>query len=267
MSSSPRSSVRHTSPTTRCKLAGFGVPALLPATVLASDLVPRRTRPGAARRLRRPLDPAPEPAGQRRRRPPLPDHRARRDLADRTGRVSGDHRRARRIPPRRSAAASRPGPGLLRSPTSLHHASSSSTRAPTRSRPSGRRYCPAGTCTNSAGIATGRASSRSTGRSTARSRGPIRPASTRRPCTSAGRSTRSRPRRRPSGTAASRRPAIHDRRAVEPLRQHRARRPASTPAGRTAMCPPDPLSTSPTCSSARSSASRPGSATASWRAT
>ena len=118
-------------------LARFGVPALLPATVLGRTVVSRRARSGAVRRLRRPLGAAPHPAGERRGRPALPVHR-------RTSRPGRSRRAGRRRSPARSphtcgrsAAASRPGGRSGRSGRSaLRRASCSSTPAPTRSQTS-----------------------------------------------------------------------------------------------------------------------------------
>ena len=103
----------------------------------------------------------------------------------------------------RSAAPSRPGSPSVPSRISLPRASCSSTPAPTRSRPSHRRCSPPATSGSSAATGTDPGSSRSTGRSTAPSRGPIPPASSRRRSTSAARSTRSRPRKPPSGVAST----------------------------------------------------------------
>jgi len=157
-------SVRHTSPATRsCS------PALvcrrLPATSWGGTWF-RGERPGPCRRLRGPLDPAADAAGQR-ASASCPARSTRRELADRAGRVGRDHHRTRRISPlsRRPHRDGDAGWCARRPPTVAGWCSS--TRAPTRSQPSGHRCCPAATWTGSVDSATGRASSRSTGLSMA----------------------------------------------------------------------------------------------------
>ena len=202
--SSPRSSVPHISPATRCCSLGFGVPALLPATVLGRTVVSRRARSRLCSPAARPTRSCRSPG------------RSARPSASSS--CSPAHVETWPIAQGGSAAITSALAGYLvslggrietgtdgwcaRRPPSV-------TRRALRHEPrSGRNHRVTGAvprvrASGSVASATGRASSRSTGHSTAPSPGPIRHASNRRPCMSAARSTRSRPRRQPSGTIES----------------------------------------------------------------
>ena len=165
--------------------------------------LPRRARAGALRGLRRALRPAARAEPDGGAGPRLLPHGPRRGLARRGGRLRLDRARARE-PARvaRRPHRDRPlRPLAGRFPAGARR--TSSTRAPPSSRRSPSPPSPPPTSGACAGTATGRACSRSTGRSTAPSRGPTRPSSRPRRCTSAGRSTRSRPRKRRCGEAST----------------------------------------------------------------
>ena len=226
-------------------LARFGVPALLPATVLGHRWFrgdrARALFAGCAAHSILPLT----PAGQRRRRHPLPDHRPRRDMADRTGRIRIDHRRPRRIPalPRRPDRDRAAG-ARTRRPACLAHRALRHQPRPGRNHriagaPRQLRSPPA-----PLPLRTGHLQDRlGAGRPD-----PLdRPGVPRGGDGSRGRHPRrDRGRRRPPSGAAST-PTVPSRssssRASSTLR---GPPPASTPAGRTATSPPGPRSTAPT---------------------
>ena len=179
-----------------------------------------RARAGALRRLLRALDAVAASARQRRVR-----HGARAQRPP--GRLAGRRAAARsgwptRSPPTCARSAARIETG--RRVESLDELDGARRRrsldvTPRQLLRAGRRPAarPA-TGDGSAATATGPASSSSTGRSTGRSRGRAPEVARAGRCTSAARSRRSPPRRRPRPTAEHPRPAVRPARAAEPLR-------------------------------------------------